>query len=192
MDGDIPKTKERSSMSSTPKSKRSPTKFEAEHHFFKLRDEVTTLMLLDFGFSQEKYQKQIDKYRASHQSAVNVDEVVERYKKKCDSFSRWFIDKECDTVSDLLRKISVEFTMGNSIYPSDTPAKIAEYCQRRKHINEAIACCYALKQEVQYVIRTLPVDINKFKRYSVMIDEQIALYKGVRQADNRSLKNKKK
>lgn len=177
-------------MSQTPKSKRSPTKFEAEHHFFKLRDEVTTLMLLDFGFSQEKYQKQIDKYGTSHQSAVNVDEVVERCKKKCDSFSRWFIDKECDTVSDLLRKISVEFTTGNSIYPSETAAKIAEYCQRRQHINEAIAGCYALKQEIQYVIRTLPVDINKFKRFAVMIDEQIALFKGVRQSDNRFLKKK--
>ena len=179
-------------MSTTPKSKRSPTKFEAQHHFFELRDKITTLMLLDFGFSQEKYQKQMEKYRASHQSAANVDEVVERYRKKCDSFNRWFIDKECDTIADLLRTISVEFTKANSIYPSDTAAKISEYCQRRKHMNEAIANCYALKQELQYVIRVLPVDINKFKAFSDAIDKQIALYKGVRQADTRFLKDKDK
>ena len=65
-----------------------------------------------------------------------------------------------------------------------------EYCERRKHINEAIAGCYVLKQELNYVIRTLPVDINKFKRFSELIDEQIALYKGVRQKDNRFLKKK--
>ena len=178
-------------MSTTPKSKRSPTKFEAQHHFFELRDSVTTLMLLDFGFSQEKYNKKIDKYRDSHKSASNIDEVVERYKKKCDSFNKWFIDKECDTISDLLRTISIEFTKGNSIYPSETAAKITEYCQRRKHINEAIAGCYALKQELQYVIRVLPVDINKFKTFSEKIDKQIALFKGVRQSDNRFLKDKK-
>ena len=179
-------------MSSTPKSKRSPTKFEAEHHFYGLRDSITTLMLLDFGFSQEKYQKRIEKFRESHQSATNVDEVVERYKKKCDSFNRWFIDKECETISDLLRTISVEFTIANSIYPSETAAKVTEYCQRRHHMNEAIATCYALKQEIHYVIRNLPVDINKYKTYSDAIDKQITLYKGVRQSDNRFLKSKDK
>ena len=66
-----------------------------------------------------------------------------------------------------------------------------EYCQRRKHLNEAIALCYALKQEIQYVIRTLPVDINKYKLYDNLINKQIALFKGVRKADNRFLNEKK-
>ena len=66
-----------------------------------------------------------------------------------------------------------------------------EFCERRKHIDEAIAQCYVLKQEIHYIIRTLPVDLNKYERFAVSIDEQIALYKGVRQADNRLLKPKK-
>ena len=58
-------------------------------------------------------------------------------------------------------------------------------------MNRAIGLCYSLKQEIQYVIRTLPVDINKYERFAVEIDKQIALYKGVRLADNRLIKTKK-
>ena len=171
-----------------PKGKRKESRFEAQHHYYHLRSEVTTLMLLDFGFSEEKYEKSIERYRENHATDENVDEVVERYRKKCESFKRWFIDRECEAVLDILRRIESEFTAGNSIYPSETSAKLMEFCERRKHIDEAIAQCYVLKQELQYIIRTLPVNLNKYERFAVDIDKQIALYKGVRQSDNRLLK----
>ena len=176
---------------SVPKGKRRQSRFEAQHHFYKLRTEVTTLMLQDFGFSPEKYKAQIEKYREMHRGTDHVDEVVARYEKKCESFNKWYIDKECDIVLEILRNIESEFTQGNSIYPSDTPARMIEYIQRRYHINNAIAHCYVLKQEIHYIIRTLPVDINKYKRFAELIDKQIALYKGVRQSDNRFAKEKK-
>lgn len=177
---------------SVPKGKRRQSRFEAQHQFYKLRTEVTTLMLLDFGFSSEKYYAQIERYREMHKAADNVDEVVARYQKKCESFNKWFIDKECDIVLEILRNIESEFTQANSIYPSDTPARLAEYIQRRSHLNNAIAHCYVLKQEINYIIRTLPVNLNKYKSFAEMIDLQISLYKGVRQADNRFIKEKKK
>jgi N-acetylglucosamine kinase-like BadF-type ATPase len=177
-------------MSSVPKSKRSPTKFEAEHHFYILRDSITELMLMDFGFSEEKYLAKIEKFKEQHKSAANLDTIVARYKKKCDSFNRWYINEECKAISDMLRKVSIEFSMANSIYPSQSAAKVSEYCQRRCHLNESIAMCYAIKQEIQHVIRTLPVDLNRYKRYDNEINKQILLYKGVRKADNRFLKSK--
>ena len=176
---------------SVPAGRRKQSRFEAEHHYYKLRQEVTELMLLDFGFSMEKYMRQLEKYRNAHASDPAVDEITARWKKKADAFYRWFIDKECDAVLEMLRHIECEFTAGNSIYPSDTAARVGEYCQRRQHINEAIAGCYVLKQEINYIIRTLPVDINKFKRFATLIDEQVALYKGVRSADNKFLKTGK-
>lgn len=175
---------------SVPKGKRKESRFEAQHHFYRLRADITNLMLLDFGFSEEKYRKHMERYRETHAKTVNVDEVVERYRKKCDSFKKWFIDKECDSVLEILRRIGCEFTLGNSIYPSETPAKVMEFCERRKHVDEAIAQCYVLKQELQYIISSLPVNINRYERLAVDIDKQIALYKGVRQSDNRLLKKK--
>ena len=177
---------------SVPKGKRRQSRFEAQHHYYKLRDEVTLLMLRDFGFSSEKYQETIEWYRRCHESAEDVDEVVARYEKKAESFNKWFIDRECDAVLEMLRNIETEFTQGNSIYPSDTPAKLLEFLVRRHHMNNAIAGCYALKQEINYVIRTLPVDKNKYERFGESIDKQIALYKGVRQSDNRFLRERKK
>ena len=176
---------------SVPKGRRQESRFEAQHHYYRLRSEVTTLILQDFGFSEEKYKKDIDRYRQNHETANNVDEVVERWQKKSDSFSRWFIDCEAEAVLDILRSIEREFTLGNSIYPSETPAKIMEFCMRRYHVNKAIGYCYTLKQELNYIIRTLPVDLNKFERFAEEIDRQIALYKGVRQSDNRLIKPKK-
>ena len=148
-------------------------------------------MLLDFGFSEKKYREQIDYYRRSKSGAEDVDAVVARYEKKCEAFNKWFIDKECDAVIDILRRIENEFTLANSVFPSDTPAKLAEFVVRRYHMNKAIGYCYMLKQEINYVIRTLPVDINKAERFDEAINKQIKLYKGVRQADNRFLKTKK-
>ena len=178
-------------MSTVPKSRKKPSRFETSHHFYKLRNEVTTLALLDFGFSEEKYRKMIDRYRETHQSAADVDAVVERFEKKCESFNRHFIDREGDKVLDLLSNISYEFTMGNSIYPSETPAKILEFLIRRYHMNKAIGNCYALKQEINYILETLPVDIDKAERFDDAINEQVKLFKGVRQSDNRFLKSKK-
>ena len=176
---------------SVPKGERKQSRFEAQHHYYKLRGEVTRLMLLDFGFSEEKYLKQIERYREQHAHDENVELITERYKKKCDSFQKWFIDKECDAILEMLRNIETEFTLGNSIYPSETIARFLEFLERRKHINNAIGYCYALKQELQYVIRTLPVDINKYNRFAEEIDKQIVLYKGVRRADNRLIKPRK-
>ena len=173
---------------SVPKGRRQESRFEAQHQFYKLRHEVTNLVLNDFGFSERKYRQKMEKYRNDHSKDQNIDDVVARWETKNESFKRWFIDEEGRAVIDLMREIEREFTVGNSIYPSETPAKLLEFLTRRWHINKAIGLCYSLKQELNYVIRTLPVDINKFERFAVLIDQQIALYKGVRQADNRLIK----
>ena len=175
---------------SVPKGRQKPSRFEVSHHFYKLRRETTTLVLLDFGFSEEKYRKAIERYRECHAGTDNVDEVVARYEKKCETFNRRFIDQEGDRVISLLSEISREFTMGNSVYPSETPAKIVEFVIRRYHMNRAIGLCYALKQEINFIFETLPVNLDKAERFDDAINEQIRLYKGVRQADNRFLKKK--
>ena len=175
---------------SVVKGKRNQSKFEAYHHFFKLRDEVTAMILNDFGFSFDNQEKKRQKFAESHQNASNLDEIMERWHTKNDSFIRWFIDEEGKAIMDIMRNIQREFTIGNSIFPSETPARLFEFLERRKHINNAIGQCYALKQEINYVIRTLPVDMNRYVHFAEEIDIQINLFKGVRKADNRLIKPK--
>ena len=179
-------------MSNVPKGRQDKSRFEARHQLFKLRDEVTKLVLYDFGFSAKKYQEQIEKWQEWHKNDENCEEIVARMRQRCESFEKWFIDEEGRAVLDLMRRIEEEFTVGNSIYPSETPAKLIEFFVRRLHINKAIGLLYALKHEIHYVIRTLPVDINRYEPFAEAIDRQIALFKGVRKADNRLLRPRKK
>ena len=50
----------------------------------------------------------------------------------------WMVPDGPDEYLQLLRNIEREFTTGNSIYPSDTPARLLEFLTRRQHINRAI------------------------------------------------------
>lgn len=109
---------------SVPVGRRKQSRFEAQHQFYILRTEVTKLVMNSFGFSNEKYQEQIERYREAHKSASNVDEVVARWKAKAEGFYRIFIPEERRVVLEMLRKIESEFTFGNSIYPTETPAKV--------------------------------------------------------------------
>lgn len=175
---------------SVPVSKRGETGLEADHHLHALRDEITDFILLDFGYSKEKNNEKIERFRKSHEYSEHCDAIVARRKKKAESFEEWFIDREADALLEMMRKIQVEYTIGNSIYPSNTPAKVMEYRERRRHMNEAISTCYALMQEIQYIGRILPVDLNRFETITESILKQIALIKGIRKADNRFIRNK--
>ncbi|MBR1677283.1 MAG: hypothetical protein IJ706_08250 [Clostridia bacterium] len=142
-------------------------------------------MINDFGFDSKRYEERMERFAEQHKkSGRDPEEMRARYQKKTEAFNTWFIDKECDTVLSLLREIETNFTVGNSIHP----VYYEEYLERRRYIDAAIGFCFALKQEMQYIIRTLPVNMDKFKNYSLSIDEQIRLYRGVRKADNRFLK----
>lgn len=181
-------------MSSVPEGRRSQSDFQTDHDMAKLRDEITMFIKNKFGFSPEKYAEQIEKYRTAHEKDPNVDEIVSRYVSKYEFFKDVFVPHEYTRVLDIMADMDSFFTMGNSIYPSDTPARFFEWLMRRIYINIAIAKAYVLKREINYVIRVLPVDMNKYLGYARKIDQVVRLMKGVRQADNRFLKarNKKK
>lgn len=60
---------------SVPEGRRKESRFEAQHNYFKVRAEVTELILNDFGYSEEKYRKQIERYKAAHLKDPNVDDI---------------------------------------------------------------------------------------------------------------------
>ena len=132
----------------------------------------------------------MSKYANSIMECEKKEIVVAEYEAKIKAFNEWFIQQETEVCSEMLRNIQTNFTMGNSIYPSQSPAKIVEFIVRRHYMDAAIGSCYALKQEIQYILHTLPVDVNKFERFAKSIDKQINLLKGVKQADNRFIKNR--
>ena len=176
-----------------PKNKRKPSPFQTPIEMMKLRDEVTAMLFKNFGYSDKRFEKQVERFRKMHEkSCKNIDEVVENFKIKQRAIHEWYIERERNIIHTIVQRIDSEFKQANSIYPSKTPAFEQEYIERRIHLDKAIASCYELIGELEHIVRTLPVDKNKFCSLEDAIDNQIKLFKGVRKSDNRFLKEIRK
>lgn len=152
------------------KSKRKSSQFEVFHHLYKMRKEVTDLLLRDFGYDLERADKRVDKmFGNKHYEELTPEEKVryDKLKAKNQAFDEWFIADERQVVVDCLRTITEELV------------------ERRIHQDRAIGQCYRLTQELQYAIETLPVDVNKYLRFADMIQTEINLLKGWRKSDNK-------
>ena len=165
------------------KSKRKASQFEVFHHLYKMRKEITELLLRDFGYSFEKAAKRLDRKfgRPYEQLSEAERERYDRTKVRWEAFDDWFIYDQRQTIVDCLRDITREVYIANSIYPTC----MEELVERRLHQDKAVGLCYDLTQELQYAIETLPVDVNIYLRFGEMIQTEINLIKGWRKADNK-------
>ena len=166
------------------KSKRKESQFEVFHHLYKMRKEITDLLLRDFGYSEAKALKSLEKrFSGRRYEELSEAEKVQydRQKERHEAFCEWFIIDQRKAVTDCLRLITSYVYKANSIYPM----YMEELVQRRIYQDKAIGQCYALVQELQYAIETLPVDVNKYTRFGEMIQTEINLIKGWRKSDNK-------
>lgn len=166
------------------KNKRKASQFEVFHHLYKMRKEITDLLLRDFGYSCEKADKRLGRMFGGRNYTELTEAEQERYnrlKQKYDAFDEWFIFDERQVIVDCLREITKEVFIANSIYPTCSE----ELIQRRLHQDEAVGQCYRLTQELQYAIETLPVDVDTYLRFGETIQTEINLIKGWRKADNK-------
>lgn len=169
---------------SVVKRKRKESPFEVFHHLTKMRKDITDLLLRDFGYSNEKFQKKMEKWYGGKPPDQLTDaqkQNIERQKRRAEAFDEWFISQERNTIISCLHGINEHVYTANSIYPTC----IEELKERRIHQDLAIGQCYRLVQELQYSIETLPVDVNVYLRFSEQIQKEIDLIKGWRKSDNK-------
>jgi len=170
-------------MSDVVKSKRNVNKeYQVTSFMYKLRKNIISQLLIDFGYSEIKEEKKIQKLKNDNPN-MNPAKLQERIDKNI-GFQVWFISDERIAIVKLLRKIVGKVTEANSIFP--TTAK--EYKSRIKSYNKAISNLYKLTQELQFVIETLPVDINKYISFARDIDHEIELIKGAKKSDKKRFK----
>ena len=173
---------------SVVKSKRKQSQFEVFHHLTKMRQRITDLLLRDFGYSFEKFNKKLEK-RYSGKPYEELTDVqkrdYDRQKKRNEAFDEWFIMRERETIMECLHALNEHVYVANSIYPTCQE----ELTERRLHQDIAIGQCFRVVQELQYSIETLPVDVNVYLRFAEDIEKEISLIKGWRQADNKLKKN---
>ena len=148
-------------------------------------DEEHRLAMTRLAFdSVEKAEARLNK-RFGNKPFEEMDEKEkERYQKtkeRYEAFDEWFIKDERNTITAYMREVTKHCFVANSNYPYIDE----EYVQRRLHQDEAIGFCFSIKQELQYAIETLPVDVNVYLRFAEMIDKEVALIKAWRKSDNR-------
>lgn len=170
---------------SVVKSKRKESQFEVFHHFTKTRKKITDLLLRDFGYSYEKFDKKLTRLYGENELSESQKANYDRQKKRNEAFEEWYIYQERKIVMDCLHSLNEHIYTANSIYPTCQE----ELVERRIHQDIAIGQCFRLVQELQYAIETLPVNVNVYLNVASDIEKQILLLKGWRKADNKFKKN---
>lgn len=172
------------------------------HNALNLRKEMTELLLRDFGVksrvrehlkearldepSKEELEWLKKRYGMTEEDCQKVDTIINNATydvKELDQYPEWLISYFRSAILRILENMINNLYYANSIYIT----KEAEYTQRRGYLNLAIGNCYQLTSWMDYIRQTLPVDANKYERYLVRIQREIALIKGVRTADNKTL-----
>lgn len=164
------------------KANQKPSPFEVEHHAYKIRTVITDLALRKFGLKEYAEKPKPETYsKWSQQQKDGYDKSVAKNKERYEAFIEWFIPDEQKSILDLCRNMIHEIFLANEIFPQ----YLCECDERRLHQDLAIGYCENLIQELQYVITTLHVNIEKYETITKMIVHEQNLIKGWRKSDNK-------
>ena len=164
------------------KANQKPSPFEVEHHAYKIRTVITDLALRKFGLKEYVEKPKPETYsKWSQQQKDGYDKSVAKNKERYEAFIEWFIPDEQKSILNLCRNMIHEIFLANEIYPQH----LCECDERRLHQDLAIGYCENLIQELQYVITTLHVSIEKYETITKMIVHEQNLIKGWRKSDNK-------
>ena len=140
------------------KANRKPSPFEVEHHAYKVRTVITDLALRQFGLKEYEEKPKPDAYAGWSQNQKDgYDRNIAKRKERYEAFVEWFIPDEQKAIIQITRDMVHEIFLANEI----SPQFISECDERRIHQDLALGHCENLIQELQYIITTLPVNIEK-------------------------------
>ena len=93
-------------MSNIPKSRRKATSLDALALAQNIRSEITTELMLTFGYSEKRLEQHIRKVTDYIQDDALRERAAAQLRETNQDFSMWFIEKERDEVLRLSRGIS--------------------------------------------------------------------------------------
>jgi hypothetical protein len=147
------------------KNKRGLSKLEFYHNARKLREDITNLLLRDFGVRDK-----IQKIKTMENMEVTI---IEEY-------PNWLIVHFRQSIINILKSLMLNITAGNTIFPTT----MDELVLRRRYQTGAIINCEQLLQEMIYCSDILPVKMEKFMPFVGAIEFEIKLLKGWRKSTN--------
>jgi hypothetical protein len=147
------------------KNKRGLSKLEFYHNARKLREDITNLLLRDFGVRDK-----VRKIKTPENMEVTIIE----------GYPDWLIVYFRQSIINILKNLMLNITAGNTIYPTT----LDELALRRRYQTGAIVNCEQLLQETLYCSDVLPVKLEKLIPFAGAIEFEIKLLKGWRKSSN--------
>jgi hypothetical protein len=147
------------------KNKRGLSRLEFYHNARKLREDITNMLLRDFGVR--------DKVRKM-KTPENVEVTI------IEEYPDWLIVYLRQSMISILRNLMLNITAGNTIFPTT----MDELTARRRYQSGAIVNCEQLLQEMIYCSDVLPIKMEKITPYVNSIEFEIKLLKGWRKSSN--------
>lgn len=169
---------------SIPKHERTPSRLEAQHLARKISMEITTELARTFGYSKTKYEKRVETMTKYLPPGPEREQAAAQIREQEQGFNLWLIEQERRRMHDLSREIPLHLRAANSIWPSCQ----MELDARRLELDKAIAACWKLQDELQYVAETIPADFNKYTGIVLEIDKLVAYIKNLRKSDSKRFK----
>lgn len=126
----------------------------------------------------------ISKYQMSLEDRLRFEQLVVAYNMNetaIDEFPKWYVERERNRLAYFAEQLHSNIVVAYSIYPTN----MTEFDERRLYQDKAIANCFQLLQELQYLMRILPIDANKLMHFTDLVKQETALLKGWRKSDNK-------
>ena len=160
------------------KANRAESPFHVLANAHDIRKELYDLFYRNFGYKKRKVKlrKANGDLKTEEELKKDLDRAEADYQ-----YYTWMLDRSRDHIDDCLRSMGDNIVAADAIYP----ATLAEYDDRRRYQDQAIANCFQILQELQFVLETMLFDINKFTRYADMLKSEIVLLRAWRKSDNK-------
>ncbi|MBD5834703.1 hypothetical protein [Lactobacillus delbrueckii] len=173
---------------SVVKSKRSKSRLEVIHNYYKLREQMTFVLFNDFGYSRKKAAARLSHKYFLNQPREDLTEpekvIYDDMLNHSDRIFKEFVERERSYLTKLLQELGTHLVSANGIYITIPEEAI----ERRLEQDKAIAACYSIVAEFNCVLRTLPISASKYAEASKLMKREIGLIKGWRQSDNKRRK----
>lgn len=155
---------------SIPKHERAPSRLDAQHMARKISMEITTELARTFGYSKTKFEKRIETMTKYLPPGPDRERAAAQIREQEQDFNLWLIEQERQRMHDLSREIPLHLRAANSIWPSCQ----MELDARRLELDRAIAACWKLQDELQYVAETIPAELVQIMQPTDTPDSQWA------------------
>lgn len=172
---------------SVPKNKRTVSDLEFFNTFNKIFDNIMYFTIKDFGikhvvrneYTLLKDLKMLDEDRADLERICKEYDISFRAE-----YPAYILEYHRTKILDILYDLLEDITTANSIY-----AFTEQECEmKRRYINSSIAKCNTLLQVFQRIINILPVNVEKYKRTTDLIVEEIKLLRSWKKSTNKDLR----